>query len=87
MHELSIAVSLVDSVCEELPRLGDQVTVRSIFVRVGRLSGIVPDALSFAFDVAAENSPIAGARLEIEQAAGNELELTAVEVVDDFENR
>lgn len=83
MHELSIAMSLVDAVCEELPRLGDRVSIRSVRVRVGPLSGVVPDALAFAFDVAAAESPLAGARLEIETTEGNELELAALEVIDD----
>jgi hydrogenase nickel incorporation protein HypA/HybF len=34
-------------------------------VRLGTLSGVVRDALLFSFDVAAEGTPIAGARLEI----------------------
>jgi hydrogenase nickel incorporation protein HypA/HybF len=87
MHELSIAMSLVDAVCEEMPRLGERVTVRSVRIRVGPLSGVVAHALAFAFEVAADESPIAGARLEIEETAGNELELTAVEVVDGAEDR
>ncbi len=87
MHELSIAMSLIDAVCEELPRLGDRVSVRRVIVRVGPLSGVACDALAFAFEVAADDSPIAGARLEIEETAGTELELAAVEVVDDAENR
>lgn len=86
MHELSIAMSLVETVCEELPRLG-RVSVKSVRIRVGPLSGVVPDALAFAFDVAAADSPIAGARLDIERTGGNELELTAVEVEDDGEDR
>jgi hydrogenase nickel incorporation protein HypA/HybF len=81
MHELSIAVSLVDAICEELPKLGD-VSIRSVRIRVGALSGVVPDALTFAFDVAADGSRVAGARLDIEATAGRELELTGVEVVD-----
>jgi hydrogenase nickel incorporation protein HypA/HybF len=82
MHELSIALSLIDAVCEELPRIGANVSVRSVRIRVGPLSGVVPDALTFAFDVAAAESPIAGARLDIERTDGRELELAAVEVVD-----
>jgi hydrogenase nickel incorporation protein HypA/HybF len=81
MHELSIALSLVDAICEELPRLGS-VCVQSVRIRVGALSGVVPDALSFAFEVAADGSPIAGARLDIEATAGRELEMTGVEVLD-----
>ena len=87
MHELSIALSLIDAVCDELTRLGDGVSVRTVRVRVGPLSGVVPDALSFAFDVAAAESAIAGARLDIEDAAGSALELVALEVVDGAENR
>jgi hydrogenase nickel incorporation protein HypA/HybF len=87
MHELSIAMSLIDAVCDELPRLGEGVLVRRVRIRVGPLSGVVADALAFAFDVAVSESPIAGARLEIETTSGAELELAALEVVDDAENR
>jgi hydrogenase nickel incorporation protein HypA/HybF len=86
LHELSIAMSLVDAVCEELPRLGNRVTLLSVRVRLGPLSGVVAEALQFAFDVAAEGSPIAGARLEIEAASGRTLELATLEVVDDAED-
>jgi len=75
-------VSLVDAICEELPKLGD-VSIRSVRIRVGALSGVVPDALTFAFDVAADGSRVAGARLDIEATAGSELELAGVEVVDE----
>lgn len=81
MHELSIALSLIDAVCDELPRLGE-VAVRCVHVRVGPLSGVVADALAFAFDVAVADSRIAGAELRIEQAEGSELSLVALEVVD-----
>jgi Zn finger protein HypA/HybF involved in hydrogenase expression len=46
------------------------------------LSGVAVEALSFAFDVAADGTAVAGARLEIEATAGPELELTALEVLD-----
>jgi len=81
MHELSIALSLIDAICDELPNLGN-VYVRSVHVRVGALSGVAPDALTFAFDIASGDSAIAGARLEVEATAGRELELTALEVLD-----
>ena len=44
MHELSVAMSLVDAICEELPQLGE-VTVRSVRIRVGALSGVSMEAL------------------------------------------
>jgi hydrogenase nickel incorporation protein HypA/HybF len=87
MHELSIAVSLVEAVCDELPTLGPDVAVRAVRLRVGPLSGVVPEALTFAFDIAAADTPLAGARLDIERADGRELEVTALEVVDDAADR
>ena len=80
-------MSLVDAVCDELPRLGEHVSVRRVLIRIGPLSGVVPDALRFAFDVAVEGSPIAGACLDIEEVPGTALELKAVEIVDGAENR
>ena len=82
MHELSIALSLVETVCDELPRLGSGVAVRRVLIRVGPLSGVVPAALKFAFDVAAEGSPIAGSELDIEEVSGRVLELKGVEIAD-----
>ena len=83
MHELSIALSLIDSVCEELPKLGAGVHLRGIRLRVGRLSGVVAAALAFAYEVAAADSAIAGVPLAIEESDGRELEVVGLEVVDD----
>jgi hydrogenase nickel incorporation protein HypA/HybF len=82
MHELSIALSLIDAVCDELPRLGADASVRRVRIRVGPQSGVVAAALRFAFEVAVEDSLLAGAQLDIEETKGAELELTALEVVD-----
>ena len=81
VHELSIATSLVEAVCEELPRLNGA-TVRAIRIRVGSLSGVSCDALMFSFDAATDGSPIAGSSLEIERTDGRELEVVALEVID-----
>jgi hydrogenase nickel incorporation protein HypA/HybF len=64
VHELSIAIGLVEAACEKAASLGD-VRVEALHVRLGALSGVVPEALVFSFDVAAEGTAVAGARLEI----------------------
>jgi hydrogenase nickel incorporation protein HypA/HybF len=66
VHELSIAQSVVEAVSE---RAGAQ---RVLVVRlvVGRLSGVVPDALRFSFDLVAEGTVVEGARLEIDEPGG-----------------
>ena len=61
MHELAIAESVLASVLE---RTGDR-HVSVVRLRVGRLAGVVPDALTFCFELAAAGTPLAGADLEI----------------------
>lgn len=61
MHELAIAENVVASV---LDRTADR-HVDVVRLRVGRLTGVVPDALTFCFDLAAAGTPLEGAVLEI----------------------
>jgi hydrogenase nickel incorporation protein HypA/HybF len=79
MHEMSIAMSLVELACEEASRrhLG---RVQALHVRIGTLSGVATEALLFSFDVAASGTPIEGATLNVEDTPGSELELFALEV-------
>jgi hydrogenase nickel insertion protein HypA len=64
MHELSIACSIVETVEENLPSAAAR--VNKIRLKIGRLSGVVEEALRFSFDIATENTRVAGAGLEIE---------------------
>jgi hydrogenase nickel incorporation protein HypA/HybF len=66
MHELSVALDLVDVASREARKLGD-VRVVAVRLRVGPLAGVAPDALRFSFDVASAGTAVEGARLEIEQ--------------------
>ena len=66
MHELSIAHAIVRTVTDALPEPDARVT--AVRVRIGALSGVVPEALAFAFDVAADGGALAGARLVTETA-------------------
>ena len=81
MHELAIAVSLIDLACEKAAQL-DVARIAAVHVRVGALSGVVAEALSFSYEVAAAGTPLEGSRLEIHEAPGPELELTSLEVID-----
>ena len=67
MHELSLAVSLVDGLLEAAAREGAARVVR-IELRVGRFGGVDPEALAFAFPIAAEGTIAAGAQLAITEA-------------------
>jgi hydrogenase nickel incorporation protein HypA/HybF len=66
VHELSIACSIIDLAAEESQQRGG-VAVRAVHVRVGQLSGVVKSALVSAFELAREESPLASARLVIEE--------------------
>jgi hydrogenase nickel incorporation protein HypA/HybF len=51
MHELSLAVSLLEAVDAAAQREGAQ-RVASVRLRLGRMSGVVRDALLFSWEVA-----------------------------------
>ena len=66
MHELAITESIVAAVAEKLPGT----PVRRVRVEVGRLSGVVPDALLFCFELATAGTSLAGAQLDIISSPG-----------------
>ncbi|GAB4113266.1 MAG: hydrogenase maturation nickel metallochaperone HypA [Roseiflexaceae bacterium] len=65
MHELSIAMSLVELASTAARDAGVE-RVTALHVRIGALSGVVREALSFSFEIAAADTPIAGAQLVFE---------------------
>lgn len=67
MHEISVAHSLVGVVLEQLGEEGlADARVTVVNVRVGALSGVVPEALTSAFGPAIDGTALAGARLHID---------------------
>jgi hydrogenase nickel incorporation protein HypA/HybF len=65
MHELSIAMSMVEMAAEEAARHG-AAQVSAIHLRLGPLAGVVREALLFSYDVACAGTPLEGSRLVIE---------------------
>jgi hydrogenase nickel incorporation protein HypA/HybF len=65
MHELSIAIAILDAASEEAERRGG-VEVSVIHVRIGALSGVFKDALLSAYELARECSELASSRLVVE---------------------
>src|SRR4051794_24069169 len=66
MHELSIALSILDIVEEEADRRGG-VLVRAIHIKLGPLSGVVKDALLAAYEMARAESRFTDSQLVIEE--------------------
>jgi hydrogenase nickel incorporation protein HypA/HybF len=69
VHELSIALEIrrcvEGAVAERRSGVGARVAI--VKVRIGELSGVDPDALLFAWNVAVKGTFLDGARLEIER--------------------
>ena len=65
MHELSIALNILDIAEQESERRGGA-AVAAIHLRLGPLAGVVKDALLSAYEMAREESRCRNARLLIE---------------------
>jgi len=65
MHEMSIAQSLITILEEEMEKHGVR-SLKSVRLHIGQMSAIVPDALSFCFQVITEGTALEGARLDME---------------------
>jgi hydrogenase nickel incorporation protein HypA/HybF len=66
MHELGIARNIVAIVSEAAKGR----PVRRVTLEVGKLSGVMSEAIAFCFGLAAQGSVLAGARLEIREIEG-----------------
>jgi hydrogenase nickel incorporation protein HypA/HybF len=64
MHELSIIQSALELACERAEAAGAS-RIHALTLRVGALSGVVPEALEFAFEVAREGTLAEAATLHI----------------------
>jgi hydrogenase nickel incorporation protein HypA/HybF len=66
MHELAITQSIVEMVTERVP---DE-RVLAVHLTIGRISGILPDAVRFCFDLVAAGTSVEGAKLRISEPDG-----------------
>ena len=64
MHELSIAMSIVDICTEETEKAGAK-KVTMVELDIGSMSGVVIEALEFAWEAATQNSVAEGSELRI----------------------
>ena len=64
MHELSIAMSIIEGAAEEALRHG-AVKINAVRLKLGPLSGVAKDALLFSYELACEGTALEGSRLVI----------------------
>jgi len=64
MHEMSIAVSIVD-IAVKTAQEAEAQKINAITVELGALAGVVPEALEFCFEAACKETIAEGAKLEL----------------------
>jgi hydrogenase nickel incorporation protein HypA/HybF len=69
MHEMSIAVAMVEQ-ATEAPAAKGHKKVTAVRLRLGELAGVVADSLRFCFSLACAGTPLDGASLLIDFVPG-----------------
>jgi hydrogenase nickel incorporation protein HypA/HybF len=65
VHELSVMANALEIALDQTRRQGAS-RIHAITLRIGELSGVVPEALAFAFEAVVAGTPAEGARLVVE---------------------
>ena len=65
MHEIAIVESIIDIISTEMKK-HNMTRVETIKLRIGEMSHVMPDALTFSFDVSSKGTSLEGAKLIIE---------------------
>ncbi len=66
MHELSIAMSIIEGASQEAISQGGA-RIHAVHLKLGPLSGVVKDALMFSYGLACEGTLLEGSQLVIEE--------------------
>jgi len=66
MHEMGIAMQVMNIVMESLPR-DEPLRVKAIHLRVGKLTAIVPQSLQFCMEMVTKDTPAEGAELKFNE--------------------
>lgn len=69
MHEMSLAEGVLQLIEDAAEREGFS-RVRTVWIEIGGLSGVEPEALAFCFDAVSRGSLVEGATLEIVHVPG-----------------
>lgn len=69
MHEMSLAEGVLQLV-EDSAKQNGFAQVKTVWLEIGQLAGVEPEAMRFCFDAIAQNTLLQGARLEIIETQG-----------------
>ncbi len=79
MHEMGIAQSVIE-IAERTLAGRPGATLHGIGLRLGELSGVDTESLTFCFDCLKGETACAGAVLRIERTAGDDLDIAFLDV-------
>lgn len=72
MHEMSLCEGMLE-ILQQQASLQNYTTVKTVFLEIGKLSSVEPDAIKFAFSEVTRGSLAENATLEIIEIAGQAL--------------
>lgn len=67
MHEMGIALQIIEIATASIPAELGSAKVEKVNLKIGKLAAVVADSLRFCFEIAARDTPLAGAELSIEE--------------------
>ncbi len=67
MHEMGIAMQIAEIAQSAIPKDAGDIEIESVNLRVGKLTAIVPESLRFCFEIVTKDTPLADAKLNIEE--------------------
>lgn len=67
MHEMGIAMQVIDIATASIPVHLKGRKVKTVNLKIGKLSSVVPESLRFCFDIVSKDSQVEGAKLYIEE--------------------
>jgi hydrogenase nickel incorporation protein HypA/HybF len=67
MHEMGVAMQIIEIATASIPENSVQSRVLRVNLKVGKLSAVVSDSLRFCFEVAAKDTALEGAELVIDE--------------------
>jgi hydrogenase nickel incorporation protein HypA/HybF len=79
MHELSLALNIVEIAEAELARHGG-LRIHAIYVQLGSRACVAKEALNFSFGLACEGTIAEGSRLIVEDTEGLDLDIVRMEI-------
>src|SRR4051812_26556441 len=70
MHELGIIQEVIEILTEQVKAIETATKVTRVVLEIGKLSGVLPDAIRFSFELCSEGTLVDGAQLEILETSG-----------------